>query len=129
MTLLMLACKLNRRSIVRALIARGARANVQAPNSLYTALIIAAFEGHSGIVRLLLRAGADTSLVNKFGETALAASTKRKHHAIQAMIRAVDALGPRRHSVDVDELLPPAPGDSEQDRRRDSNSLIGVFEG
>jgi hypothetical protein len=127
MTLLMLAAKLNRRSIVRALIARGARVNVQAPNSLYTALIIASFEGHGGVVRLLLRAGADTSLVNKFGETALVAAGKNRKAFVQEMIRMVDSLGTRRSEVDLDAVLPPVPEDSEEERAKDSHALLGVF--
>ena len=66
----------------------GADVNVQAERSLYTPLILAAYDGHEACVRALLARGADVRLVNKWGETALASATKQGHGAVAALLAA-----------------------------------------
>lgn len=51
-----------------------------------TALHLAAYSGAAGCVRLLLQAGADASLVNRYGETAAECASKRGHVMISDLI-------------------------------------------
>eukprot|EP01138_Halocafeteria_seosinensis_P009470 gb/GECG01009678.1/.p1 GENE.gb/GECG01009678.1/~~gb/GECG01009678.1/.p1 ORF type:complete len:584 (+),score=70.55 gb/GECG01009678.1/:1-1752(+) len=79
LTPLMHAAKHGRMDCVSLMVDEfGADVNVQAERSKYTALIIAAYEGHTEITRFLLERGADPTLANKFGETALAAAEKNQ---------------------------------------------------
>lgn len=64
----------------------GADVNVQAEKSNYTALIMAAYEGHQDITRFLMERGADPSLANKFKEDAIAAA-ERNQKPTAAIIR------------------------------------------
>jgi len=48
---------------------------------------MAANEGHEGCVRLLVEAGADKSIKDNGGKTALDIATRRGHTAIQAILR------------------------------------------
>ena len=51
-----------------------------------TALHLAAYSGAAGCVRLLLQAGADASLVNRYGETAAECASKQGHGMISDLI-------------------------------------------
>jgi len=51
-----------------------------------TALHLAAYSGSAGCVKLLLKAGADTSLVNHYGETAADSAMKQGHVALSKFI-------------------------------------------
>jgi len=69
---LMRAAKMGRCDLVTSLIdEHGANVNAVADRSLYTALILAAYDNHKDVVKILLARGADQSLRNKFGESAL----------------------------------------------------------
>ena len=59
----------------------GCDANVTTPDSSYTALHHAAYLGHAAVVRVLLEAGADHSIRNKYEETALMAARSAKKTA------------------------------------------------
>jgi ankyrin repeat protein len=65
---------------VRAALAAGADPNQRGPNSY--ALHCAAFQGHAAIVKRLLDAGADTSLIDAQHFTALHLAVSRDHAAI-----------------------------------------------
>jgi ankyrin repeat protein len=68
----MRAAKVGRSDLVTSLIdEHGANVNAVADRSLYTALILAAYDNHKDVVKILLARGADPSLRNKFGESAL----------------------------------------------------------
>jgi len=51
-----------------------------------TALHLAAYSGSAGCVKLLLKAGADTSLVNRYGETAADCAVKQGHVMLSKFI-------------------------------------------
>lgn len=66
LNLLMVAAKHNRRACVRLLVTKfGARVNQQAEESRFTALLLAAYDGFTETVQLLLELGADAALTNK----------------------------------------------------------------
>jgi hypothetical protein len=103
MTPLMHACKVSKPRMVRALVEEhGALVGKIAPVSLYTALIIAAYDGDVSIVEYLLSKGADPAPRNKFNEDALMAAEKgaaeqqrgggrgggKDHEAVVGMIKA-----------------------------------------
>jgi Ankyrin repeats (3 copies)/WW domain len=87
MTPLMKAAKSGLFSVVRSLIDDyGANVNVRADRSLYTAILVAAYEGHDEIVKVLLARGADPMLPNKWGETAIQASeAKGRYETVEIM--------------------------------------------
>jgi hypothetical protein len=89
---LMRAAKTGRLALVTALVdEHGADVNAVADRSLYTALIVAAYEGHEAVVRFLLSRGADVRSVNKFGESAEAVAVSRRHASLAALLRAASA--------------------------------------
>merc|ERR1711988_558237 len=81
LTLCMLAAKYGRVSclqrLLRELPAQQTIDTMRADDGC-TALHFAAYTGSAGCVKLLLEAGADTSLVNRYGETAADCSAKRQ---------------------------------------------------
>ncbi len=80
--------KAGRAALARALVdAHGARVNVQAARVGFTALHLAAYEGHAAVVRALMERGADPTLVNKFGDTALRLAATRGKVAVVDIIR------------------------------------------
>ena len=85
-TLLMHATKAGKSLLVAALLGAGAGVNVQAARSAQTALHLAAYEGHTAAAAILLGAGADADLVNKWGETARGLAGKKCHVAVTALI-------------------------------------------
>jgi len=97
-TLCMLAAKHRRVGCLQRLL--GELAAQQTVNSVRvddgcSALHLAAYSGSAGCVRLLLKAGADTSLVNRYGETAADSAAKRGHGSLSdtiAQTRNVAAL-------------------------------------
>merc|ERR1711988_1964989 len=97
-TLCMLAAKHGRVGCLQRLL--GELAAQQTVNSVRvddgcSALHLAAYSGSAGCVRLLLKAGADTSLVNRYGETAADSAAKRGHGSLSdtiAQTRNVAAL-------------------------------------
>ena len=74
-TLLMAAAQHGNEAVVRMLLQRGARVDLHTstvhPSPGYTALMLAASQGHTKVVLELLEAKADASLSNADGETAL----------------------------------------------------------
>jgi Acetyltransferase (GNAT) family/Ankyrin repeats (3 copies)/WW domain len=88
MTLLMHACKMGKTRVAEALIKdHGAKVNVQAEKSLFTALGLAAFEGHTDTVKMLLANGANPLLMNRYGETPLANAQTRRRSDIVALLK------------------------------------------
>lgn len=63
-TVLMIACECGRHRVVKALIAKGAAINLQRTFG-WSALHIAAMEGHLGCVMTLVAAGAELNQQNK----------------------------------------------------------------
>ena len=58
-------------NLVRYLISQGANVNAQTKFDQYTALIFAAYYGHSDVAKILLQNGADVSRTNSNGYSAL----------------------------------------------------------
>lgn len=77
-------------AITHELLARGAAIDARAPNA-QTPLMVAAREGVETSVQVLLRAGADTSLINGEGLTAAQIATRADKPYIAAMIEAFRA--------------------------------------
>ena len=93
MTALMRAAKGGRVDLVEALIdAHGAGVNVQAERSNFTALHVSTYEGKEGVVRALLARGADATLLNKYGETALKQAEERLRKFASATRRGILAM-------------------------------------
>jgi ribosomal protein S18 acetylase RimI-like enzyme len=106
MTALMHAAKLGRQRQVEALIAEhGATVSLQAEKSLFSALGLAAFEGHLGVVRALLAAGANPLLMNRYGETPLANAMTRRRGAIVEILQPLT----ERASAAVKAMTPSSP--------------------
>ncbi len=78
------------RDAVIALLERGADVN-HANSSGDTALIYAAFYGHTDIVRLLIEHGADVNHVNNIGNTALIAAARCGHVNIVGLLMEAGA--------------------------------------
>jgi ankyrin repeat protein len=76
--------------VIKDLLASGADVN-HANHAGTTALHWAALEGHTGIVRVLLDAGARPDLKDVNGHTALAMSKQRRHLEIHALIQKAAA--------------------------------------
>jgi ankyrin repeat protein len=58
-------------NLVRYLVSQGANVNAQTKFDEYTALIFAAYYGHSDVAKILLQNGADVSRTNSNGYSAL----------------------------------------------------------
>lgn len=123
-TALMWAAKKGRRDITRALLAAGARVNVQADKSQYSALIVAAFGGHDHVTRLLLRAGARLDLRNKFNETAEMTAHKP---IILSLLRAAARAGPSAPPAELLRAVGRSSHDTAEDHKRDDDALAGRF--
>ena len=72
--------------MVRMLLQRGASVNLQDFNGI-TALMLAAFNGHTTIVQALLDAKADASLQSKRGSTALMVAEHHKRTVTAQLLR------------------------------------------
>ena len=79
--------KIGNLEITKRLIAKGAVVNAQNRTG-ETALMYAAWRGHSEIVQLLLKNRADATLKNRQGDTALMLAESKGHHAIVQMLQA-----------------------------------------
>merc|ERR1712196_483392 len=102
-TLCMLAAKHRRVGCLQRLL--GELAAQQTVNSVRvddgcSALHLAAYSGSAGCVRLLLKAGADTSLVNRYGETAADSAAKRGHGSLS------DTIAQTKRKVHEDPSAP-----------------------
>ena len=74
--------------VLRLLIAYGAEVDARDHDGI-TALMYAAFHGHTGVAQELMRAGADNSFRNKEGQTALQLAIAGEHMESADMIRKV----------------------------------------
>ena len=78
-----------RQATVKALLAAGARTGARANKGRWTALHMAAIQGHAGVVKILLAAGADTRLRDRRGRTPLqAAQAARQRGTAQLLASA-----------------------------------------
>lgn len=83
------ASALRRQATVKALLAAGARTGARANKGRWTALHMAAIQGHAGVVKILLAAGADTRLRDRRGRTPLqAAQAARQRRTAQLLASA-----------------------------------------
>lgn len=106
LTPLMHAAKRNRLRMVRALVQEhGANVNQQAERSLYTALQQAAFSGHLDCVKLLLELGANPTLADRHGETALRAASNRRYAEIVKVLEAPTLEWAEREKRNVKQAL------------------------
>ncbi len=107
LTPLMEAAKSGRLSLVQELISHEADLDAREggdvlPGTLdvsagtgMTALMFAAVGGHANVVQVLLDAGADTSIRNRSGQTALEEALKSGHEAIVQQLRGVSVAAGR----------------------------------
>ena len=86
LTLLMHATKAGKTKLVAALLTAGAGVNIQAARSAQTALHLAAYDGYTSAAAILLGAGADPDLVNKWGETPRGLASSRRHADVAELI-------------------------------------------
>lgn len=98
LTLLGVAAKLGRKACTEALIdVHGANVNQQSPISLFSPVLLAAYNGNPNCTKALLKRGADPTLKNKYNEDALAAARQGKstNHArcVQYIEEALKARG------------------------------------
>ena len=82
---LMLALERNQNEIAKYLVSKGT--DVNAKNSGWTCLMIAAFFGNEEIVKLLLSKGADMAVKNYANETALSWAEKNSHPKIAELLK------------------------------------------
>ena len=76
--------------VMRYLIERGARVNIDAQNGLTyvnTPLMMAAIQGNENVTRLLLRAGADADIRVRGGHTAAEFAAKYRHAALARLLQ------------------------------------------
>ncbi|MBI3928544.1 MAG: ankyrin repeat domain-containing protein [Armatimonadetes bacterium] len=86
-TLLQRACWYGQYEIARYLLDQGADVNQRTP--MGTALHVAASQGHTRLVRLLLERGADFTLLGNGGATVLQAPTARGHlETVECLLEA-----------------------------------------
>jgi len=68
-----------------------AKADVNATNELYTALMLASENGHMEVVKVLLAAGADVNVKSRTGNTALSQATEQGHSEIIELLKKAGA--------------------------------------
>lgn len=84
------ASQSGRKRIVRTLLGRGAKVNLQNKDG-DTALMAAAFNGHKDTVEILVLAGADVNHKNPADETALSLASEEKHKKVIKLLRHTGA--------------------------------------
>lgn len=87
-TPLNLAAQKGRTACVKFLIGKRVRLDVRTEPGGDTALILAAYQGHIDVVRLLVEAGASMQLFNKDGDTPLRAAQVFGNHTVAAFIKS-----------------------------------------
>ncbi len=89
----------NRQRALHFLLERGARVDADAHNQVIyinTPLMMAAIQGHREIVRMLLRAGADSLVRVHLGSTAREFAAQYRHTHITPLIACAETLPPGR---------------------------------
>jgi ankyrin repeat protein len=79
--------------MVNTLLAAGANVNSRKSDNGYTALMIAAERDEPQFTRVLIDAGAEVNVKNKFGETALILARKERNTAAIAVLKRAGAKG------------------------------------
>ena len=79
--------------MVNTLLAAGADVNARKSDNGYTALMIAAERFEAQFTRVLIDAGAEVNVKNKFGETALALARKERNSAAITALQRAGAKG------------------------------------
>ena len=90
-TPLLLATAAGHLSAVETLLAEGANINLRSREDGFSALHLAAWQGHRGIVSALLRSGADTDVVDRNGDTALMLAAGNGHVSVVEVLLAAGA--------------------------------------
>jgi|GEM_PF-2603038 len=85
-TCLMVASENGHPQVVKTLLSKGAKANLQEWKVKFTALMVAAKHGQAEIVKLLLEAGADPSVKDKDTWTALRWAVSRGHKDVETLL-------------------------------------------
>lgn len=83
-----------RNDVVALLLERGCPVDTRAASTAYTALHLAAHDGNTALVRLLLEAGAERRLTIESGESALDLARKGGHHEVVRLLEAERTSGP-----------------------------------
>lgn len=104
---LFIACKMNQKIMVQLLLQHGAADFIDEPNHKgNTALMCAAKNGNLDITKLLLQAGAKTSLKNHKGQTALSIAKNKKYQRIAELITQTNKLK-NRPSISMEAFKAP----------------------
>ena len=91
--LILIIHKTGNTELTRRLLEKGAGVNTQNRTG-ETALMYAAWRGHSDIVQLLLENRADVTLKNRQGDTALGLAESKEHLGIVQMLRSATMVNP-----------------------------------
>ena len=91
--LILIIHKTGNTELTRRLLEKGAGVNTQNRTG-ETALMYAAWRGHSDIVQLLLENRADVTLKNRQGDTALGLAESKEHLEIVQMLRSATMVNP-----------------------------------
>ena len=87
--------------LVRKLLDDGIDIDSQSPKGGYTALICAAAAGHVELIEFLIEEGADMSLKDDFGFTALTAAESELRSEVIDILESAMAISVRHNDVSV----------------------------
>lgn len=129
-TALICACQEGHLAIVQALIAAGAKLDVQSAASTRkkdklfgrTALLEASYQGRAQIVKVLLEAGANLEVADVLGRTPLIAACLGGHSETSKLLTAAGAI------LDAQDLdgVSPLIATASKGHRNDAENMIGL---